>query len=394
MNRKLTEQELDTVLREALCVKEEPGEVLNRKILNRAKETMSMNKRMKKMATAAAAGLLLFAGVSVSVYAGVKYLTPQEVAEDIGEPGDKVKKAFEGEGAVYVNETKNFDKGTVTFLGIAQGGGVNTLTGEMSADNNRSYVVFALDGFEDELAGNQLSHIFVSPFIKGLEPWRYNAWTIGGDDDYGANGYAEVVRDGVRYQIAECGNLEMFADRGVYMGISYEMAGSAFEMNEQTGEIQPKAEYADKAVIFTVPFDMAKADRGAADAVIEEIRKSFDEPSDSGETAGSEEESLFGEWDAKRVQAEGKLLEDLVFTVKPDDKGIINIPAWETKDGMGSGGGFAAFEYQFPDNKLGMSDTMTIMGDGSTKALVETYTLNEDGTVTIAVYEIQTPPRY
>ncbi|MCM1466606.1 MAG: hypothetical protein NC086_00550 [Alistipes sp.] len=390
MSRKLTEQELDTVLREALCVKEEPGEALNRKILNGAKETMSMNKKARKMAAAVAAGLLLFTGVSVSVYAGVKYLTPQQVAKE-SNFGDKnaIEAAFEGENAVYVNETKNFDGGTATFLGIAQGAGVNVLTGMPGADDNRSYAVFAFEGLGDGLADNELSNIVVSPFIKGLEPWRYNAWTIGSGDDYGANGFSEIVRDGVRYQIVECGNLEMFADRGVYMGISYEMAGGAFEMSAETGEIRAKAEYADKAVLFTIPFDAARADRAAADAVIEDIRKFFDEPSQDGEAGDGAEESPFGEWNAERIQAEGKLLENLVFTVKPDDKGMISTPQWETKDGAGSGGGHFPLDFYFPDNQPGMSDMMLLIGADEPTALAETYTLNADGTVTIAVYEIQ-----
>ncbi len=392
MKHRLTEQELDAVLREALFIEEEPGEALNRKILKRAKETAGMNKKMRKMATAAAAGLLLFTGVSVSVYAGVKYLTPQEVVEDVGTGNkDAVKAAFEGDGAVYVNETKNFDKGTVTFLGIAQGSGVNALTGETSADNNRSYAVFAFEGFEDGLAGNELSNIFVSPFIKGLAPWQYNAWTIGGDDDFGANGASEIVRDGVRYQIVECGNVELFADRGVYMGISYQMAGGAFEMDEETGEIKPQAEYADKAVIFNIPFDPAKADRAAADAVIEAIRKSFEEPSDDS-TAGAEEESPFGEWNAKRIQEEGKLVKD--FTVNLDGNGNINLPAWEAEGLSSDAGGFISAEFAFPDNKPGMSDMMSIYGIDDTTALAETYTLNEDGTVTVGLYKIQTPSRH
>lgn len=392
MKHRLTEQELDAVLREALFIEEEPGEALNRKLFKRAKETAGMNKKMRKMATAAAAGLLLFTGVSVSVYAGVKYLTPQEVAEDVGTGNkDAVKAAFEGDGAVYVNETKNFDKGTVTFLGIAQGSGVNALTGETGADNNRSYAVFAFEGFEDGLAEHDFSNIYVSPFIKGLAPWQYNAWTIGSDDDFGANGASEIVRDGVRYQIVECGNVELFADRGVYMGISYQMAGGAFEMNEETGEIRPRAEYADKAVIFNIPFDPAKADRAAADAVIEAIRKSFEEPSDDS-TAGIDEESPFGEWNAKRIQAEGKLVKD--FTVKLDENGNINIPAWEVEGLSSDAGGFISAEFAFPDNKPGMSDMMGIYGIDDTTALAETYTLNEDKTVTIGFYKIQTPPRH
>lgn len=380
MKRKLTERELDTVLREALFIEEEPGEVLNQKILRRAKETTGMNKKMRKMAAAAAAGLLLFTGVSVSVYAGVKFLTPQEIAENIGGHRDEVKKAFEGDGAVYVNETKSFDGGTVTFMGIAQGSGVNALTGELSADNNRSYAVFAFDG-----DGFEEKDVFISPFINGLAPWQYNAWTIGSDDDYGANGASWMVKDGVRYQIVECGNVEMFADRGVYMGVSYSMAGGAFEMNEETGEIRPGAEYADEAVIFTVPFDPAKADRAAADAVIEKIRRSFDEPSDNDGTTGSEEESLLGVWNAERVLAEGRLLENTVQTVNADSKGMIPIPAWEYGDTSNEGGSIP-YDVLFPDGKTGMADMMFIIGDAD-NLLIETYTLNEDGTITFAVYE-------
>ncbi len=387
MKHKLTERELDTVLREALFMEEEPGEALNQKILTRAKETTGMNRKMRRMTTAAAAGLLLFTGVSVSVYAGVKYLTPHEIAETVGgDTGEVIQNAFEGENAVYVNETKSFDGGTVTFLGIAQGSGVNALTGELSADNNRSYAVFAFDGdgFEDEEKS-----FFISPFIKGLAPWQYNEWTIGSDDDYGANGAFWMVKDGVRYHIVECGNVEMFADRGVYMGVSYSMGGSAFEMNAETGEIQPRAEYGDKAVIFTVPFDPAKADPAAADAVIEEIRKSFEEPSDNDETTGGGEESPLAEWNAERVLAEGKRLENTVSTVSADDKGMIPIPSWETEDGgtVCLDGGIIAYNYLFPDNKTGMSDMMFIIDGEEDDVLIETYTLNEDGTITFAVYQ-------
>lgn len=397
MKHKLTEQELDTALRKALLTAEEPGDVLNQKILRRAKEATGMNKKMRKLATAVAAGVLLFTGVSVSVYAGVKYLTPQEVADEMGGYKDEVKKAFEGDGAVYVNETKEFDGGTVTFLGIAQGSGVNALTGEMSADNNRSYAVFAFDGIGDGSDVHDMSGIFVSPFIKGLAPWQYNAWTIGGDDAFGGNGKTEIVRDGVRYQILECGNVEMFADRGVYMGVSYEMAGSAFEMNEETGEIQAKAEYAGKAALFTVPFDTAKADPAAADEIIEKIRKDFagednetDGKTGSASNAADDSEAFpMGKWDAKRVQAEGKLLENTVSVVQADSSGRVTYPAWETEKASGEGGGFITVEALFPDNKTGMSDMMLLIGTGEDTLLIETFTLNEDGTITFAVYEAQ-----
>lgn len=386
MKHKLTEQELDAVLREALFTDEEPGEALNQKILNRAKETVSMNKRIRKTATAAAAGLLLFAGVSGSVYAGVKFLTPQEIAENVGNDNkDAIKAAFKGDSAVYVNETKNYKDGAVTFLGIAQGSSVNELMGENGVEQNRSYIILALDGYEDP------DSIETSPFIKGLEPWKYNIYTIGNNNEYG-NGYSAFTKDNIYYRVIECGNLEMFADRGVYLGVSGHIL-ETFEMKQETGEIQPKAEYVNEAVVFGIPFEASKANPTAANAVIEEIRKSFEETlGDTNENGNTQ--SPFGEWNAERVQTEGRPLKDLVFTVTPDDKGRINIPSWDLEGVISNSGGFIAFDNAFPDNRPGMSDMMMITGKDSTTALAETYTLNEDKTVTIAVYEIQIPEKY
>lgn len=386
MKHKLTEQELEAVLREAIFTDEEPREALNQKILNRAKETVSMSKRIRKTATAAAAGLLLFAGISGSVYAGVKFLTPQEIAENVGNDSkDAIKAAFKGDGAVYVNETQNYKEGSVTFLGIAQGSGVNKLMGANGVEQNRSYIILALEGYKNP------DSIEISPFIKGLEPWKYNIYTIGNNSEDG-NGYSAFTKDNIYYRVIECGNLEMFADRGVYLGVSGHIL-ETFEMKQETGEIQPKAEYANEAVVFGIPFEVSKANPTAANTVIEEIRKLFDETSGDANDNGNTQ-SPFGEWNAKRVQAEGKLLKDLVFTVTPDDEGRINVPSWELENVISSSGGVISFDSLFPDNKQGMSDMMMITGKDSTTALVETYTLNEDKTVTVAVYEIQMPKRY
>lgn len=374
MKHKLTEQELDAVLREALFVEEEPGDVLNQKILRRAKETTGMNKKIRKMATAVAAGMLLFTGVSVSVYAGVKFLTPQEIAENVdGNRGDAVKEAFEGENAVYVNESREFGEGTITFLGIAPGSTVDEIVKGTDVVQDRSYIILAFEGYEDPYS------IEVSPFIGGLETYQYNVYTIGDN-----NGYTAIDKDGINYRVIECGNLEVFADRGVYLGISRQVL-DAFEMAESTGKIQVKAGYENKAVLFTIPFDAGKADKEAADKIIEEIRTFFEEGSSDTETDADEEFPL-GKWNAERVLAEGTLLEGTVHTVKADSKGMVPAPAWEA-EGMSSEGGSILYDTLFPDNKTGMSDMMTIFGDDTDTVLIQTYTLNEDGTITFAVYK-------
>ncbi len=53
---------------------------------------------------------------------------------------------------------------------------------------------------------------FISPLVKGLEPWQYNIGTMNGS-------YCEDIVDGIRYRIIQCDDIEIFADRGVYLSV-------------------------------------------------------------------------------------------------------------------------------------------------------------------------------
>ncbi|HAB61689.1 MAG TPA: hypothetical protein DCE48_13520 [Lachnospiraceae bacterium] len=107
---------------------------------------------------------------------------------------------------------------------------------------------------------------FVSPLIKGLKPWQYNIATMNG-------GYQDFVEDGIMYRLMECNNVEMFADRGIYLCVSDTTFYSvdAYDYDELTGEIAPNSEYAGINVLFDLPIDISKANREKADAYINEM---------------------------------------------------------------------------------------------------------------------------
>ena len=91
-------------------------------------------------------------------------------------------------------------------------------------------------------------------------------------------GKGEFVVDGVMYRVIECDGLEMFADRGLYLGISTGGFGDffkAFNYNEETGEISPKADYKGANALFNLPLDVTKADHEKAEKYLKEL---LDEP--------------------------------------------------------------------------------------------------------------------
>lgn len=81
------------------------------------------------------------------------------------------------------------------------------------------------------------------------------------------------VKDGVVYELLECDNLEIFAGRGVQVGVvdSFGNESSTFTMDAQTGVYKKTEGYEGTCALFDLPLDTAKADEAAADAYIEKL---------------------------------------------------------------------------------------------------------------------------
>ena len=413
------DRNLEQLLQQALSPKEEPGYWLNQSILKKAKERESMGKTYKKRIPAAAlmAAAVLSIG-SLTAVAAWKYLTPDKVAEEVQDMG--LAAAFQGEDAISINESQEYGPYKITLLGVVSGENLSKYltsehTGEIRRD--RTYVVTAIENTDgsprpdtsEESYGQD--PFFVSPLVEGQNPSFFNAVTMSG-------GYSEFVQDGIQYRITETDNVEVFADRTLYLavnsGVSYD--NGAYQFDAATGEITRNEAYDGVNALFCLPLDESKADKEKADAYIRQLEAELDGTGDAADGTGSgiteengneEEPALqsasdestetfyrevpdFTDWEEEDFRQHAALLEDLTQTLHVDKKGYISYTYQIEEHGVESSNTILA-ESLFEENQVGMSKVkQAIKGETEQEGMfVEAFTRNEDGTITLKVYNYQ-----
>ena len=189
-------KDLDRVLKHALTPTEEPDAWLDRNILYQAEEMADMaKKKMNRFPAAAAAAALTLVIGSAAVMAAARYLTPGQIAQELDDK--KLVDAFQGEDAVLVNETQEYAGFRITLLGAVSGRNISeylTEDDKGQVEDDRFYAAVAVERTDgspmpdtgDDAYGEE--PFYVSPYIKGLEPWKYSVASMGG-------GYSEFVRD-------------------------------------------------------------------------------------------------------------------------------------------------------------------------------------------------------
>lgn len=389
---------IDELLKLSLAPSQTPDESLNRRVLYRieAKERKMMNKKMsKRKAYTAVAGLCTLLLASVTAYAAYKYLTPAEVADETGDTA--LANAFLGDDAVWVNETKTCGDYCITLLGSVAGRNISDyLSSENSSiKDDRIYTVVAI-GHADGTPMTPTSSddygkepFYVSHYIKGLDPRRYSVMSMGG-------GYTAFVKDGVEYRILEMDNLEIFADRGIYVGVSsgsFYDAG-AYNYDESTGEITRNDSYNGVNALFTLPVDPAKADPAAAAAYLEQFEEKMN---GSGSADVPDEENIpetYSDADAFMEKLTPENLDEYAAPAEytrmvctPNADGMITY-GWRLENGAGSENQEARVDWLFPDDRTGNVLIGGWSHSGSLDTLnIEVFTLNEDGTVTFVIYQ-------
>lgn len=385
-------KELDDILKQALTPTEEPDFWTNQKILNQVKENKQMGKKLGKRipAIVLSASIILAAG-SVTAFAAWRYLTPDQVAQNV--ENGKLSQAFQSEDALRIDETQSYHGYDITLLGVVSGENLTNCLSETKEqiNNDRTYSVVAIansDGTampdtSDEAYGK--ISFFVSALIKGYNPNQYNAVTMRG-------GYTDVVVEGVLYRISECDNVELFADQGLYLcvneGTFYNQ--DAFLYEETTGEICRNESYEGVNALFNLPIDAAKANPKKASEYLNTLEDGENEESKLEEDSFSQS---MDEWMAKitpdTIQEYADPVADSVMVYTPRD-GVFHTEYYNE-----SGAGVSGDVYMdqvFPEGKLGMSDQMdySYSEDGLKDTWIYTYELNADGTVTFTVYTPKT----
>ena len=270
---------MDELLKSALTPTDMPHEKLNDQVLWKVKERENMSSRKRIPAAIIATGVLLLS--SVTTMAAYHYLSPAQVAEELDD--NALNKAFLSDDAVLVNETQDIGDYRVTLLGSAAG---KNISDYLFIENgfpkgNRIYTVVAIEHTDgtpmpdidsDEYGSEPF---YVSHYIHGLDPKQYSLTTMGGV-------YSEVVNDGIQYRILEMDNIEMFADRGIYVGV---IAGvfydsDAYIYDETSGDISRNPDYVGLNALFELPIDKGKADPEAAERYLQRLKYSWDKPSE------------------------------------------------------------------------------------------------------------------
>lgn len=356
---------------------------------------MAKKKKSRVPAAVAAAAFTLVVG-SAAVVAAARYLTPGQIAQELD--NQKLMDAFQGEDAVAVNETQEYAGFRITLLGAVSGRNISEYLSEDDkgqVKDDRFYAAVAIERADgspmpdtsEDAYGEE--PFYVSPYIMGLEPWNYGIMNMGG-------GYSELVQDGIQYRLLDMENIEIFADRGLYIGVSsgtfYDR--EAYLFDETTGEIMRNEAYDKVNALFTLPLDPAKGDPEAAEAFLksmEEELNSEDEPREMDEQDLEVEawiEKFMAELEAGRIMDGAERIESTVQVCTPNADGIADY-AYDLEDGGGSGGLFV--NELFPDKKPGSmaSDGYSYSDGGIESLLVHVCTLNEDGTVTFAVYRLE-----
>lgn len=379
----------DQILKQALAPDQTPDLRLNQKILNQVKEREEMKKRRKWVPGIVFSLVLVLAAGSGVVYAAYRLLTPEQTAEKIGDK--KLAEAFSGEDAVDINETQHFEKFDVTLMGIASGRDIAEYVTEKNGEilNDRTYIVTAVsrtdgtpmpENTSDEAYGDL--QFFVSPLIQGCNPALVNVISMDGV-------YTEFIQDGVLYRLTECSNIEIFADRTVYLCVS---DGSfyneeAYNYDETTGEISRAEDYKGVNALFELPLDPALADPEAAEEYLAPL-------TGEGEDASEEETYILGSKEAdefmekvtpENIDQYAERIEDSVQTFGADEDNLMYEYTMEDGEHIAR---YLDRARDFPDGKPGMSERIAYFHDeGGVESLkMTTLTLNEDGTVTAAVY--------
>ena len=373
---------LDTILYEALEEKDVPSKMLNRQILEKADmEEKKMNKNKKNMAAAAAVTLFVAFAGSATAYAAYRYMNSSEVANAVSN-NDNLARAFESKDAISINEVQKSGDYVFNLMGIVTGSNLAPYVSDDSKnkiDDRKTYITMAISKNDGDDMPDR--NFCVSPLIGGVPIDVANNGTLD----------TQLIwfeQDGVIYELVECDNLEMFADRGVWISAvdSFGDEEHAYLMDE-AGCYMKNSAYEGFSALFKIPFDTSKADRAAADKYLKKIEdensldteQNIDDNTAISEFMKSLENISQDEIDERFDEVEGHTV-----TAEPDADGNIDMTYVEDDVTCGVSGNI---NYIMPDDKdFVVADVLS--GDNGPDGFIAIYR-NDDGSFTCKEYKLK-----
>jgi len=313
-------------------------------------------------------------------------------ADDLYQDTFALRKAFLSKDAILVNETQESGGYKVTLLGSVAGKSISNFMetndyGEVL--DNRIYTVVAIERADGTPMPDTSSddygkeEFYVSHYICGLDPNVYSLMCMGG-------GYTAFVKNGVQYRILDMDNIEMFADKGIYVGVS---TGTFYDTNAyiyhaETGEMSCNESYSGVNALFQLPIDKNKADPAAAAAYLKAFEEAMNQLAEP-----IEKDSVDLSVDAFMENLTPENIDEYAMPVEStrqictiDEKRMVHY-SYKMNDPEGYGA--VPFDTLFPDNKTGISPTFNYdySENGLADLCIDVFMRNDDGTVTYVVYQ-------
>lgn len=235
---------------------------------------------MKKAMIAAVIAVCVLA-VSGSAYAAYSWLNAKEAVSEIGD--EKLSKYFDiDKDVIQVEENDTY---RAAFLGIVSGKNISDYVTEgIELDKKMSYVVTAVERKDGK--DIEYGDIVVSPFVQGVRPMDINIYAME------QGGAAMKNKDGILYTLTECSDLEVFADRGVYLAVmDGANMGEGYNYDEKTGRIERNKDFDGLNLLFELDLDKSKADPKQARKYIDKMVNGTSSKSGTKEETEAREEA-------------------------------------------------------------------------------------------------------
>jgi hypothetical protein len=136
--------------------------------------------------------------------------------------------------------------------------------------------------------------------------------------------YMGKVIDGVLYRIIECDNVELFADKDLYLAVSDTafFSRNAYDYDEETGLITANAAYVGTNILFDLKLDSSKADPVKAEAYIKQLEDEWNQDIKDQDNVQAENKNMDEASEVKPKTQQDIFTDDnnkITFSIKEKD---------------------------------------------------------------------------
>lgn len=374
---------LDEILYDALKENDTPSPMLNRQILSKAYlEEKQMKSIRKNIAAAAAITLCVGLAGGGTAYAAYRYLTSSEIAETVSD-NHNLADAFESEDAVLINEAQQSGNYVFNFLGLVSGSKLEPYISDdvdSRISQKKTYATVAIsmkDGSD-----MPYKNFCVSPLIGEVPVDVANNGTMG-------TSLIWFEQDGIIYELVECDDLEIFADRGVWLSVVENFGDevNAYVLNEQDGSYSKNEAFEGISALFKIPFDESKADKAAADEYIKNLENRTDAETEEADQAAVDLEKFRATLDnisPEEIAAGFDEVKNHTVTSKPDANGYIDLTCVDEEITCGVSG---QIEYLIGDDEDFV--VLNVFADDGTPTGFTAIYRNDDGSFTFKEFRVK-----